>query len=168
MNFVGGVGAIVLVIAQSFSSNADKREIIQITKDENTRLSERITELPKERADLKSDLEIRDEKISHQTKKIEDLNQALLEKSQSLEQYITGGKIIPTIKVTKTANVKVSDVQLLFVIENPGTTPLYDINVEGIDYDIFKQKSYRNENDELTSTKATMNHQRWPTKTLQN
>lgn len=73
MIFIGGIGAILLAIGQSISSQNDKTEIISTTKEENKQLKNELADIKKERDVLNKELAIRDKKIHEQTDTIIEL-----------------------------------------------------------------------------------------------
>ena len=97
--FLGGIGGIILALGQAHSAQNDKKEIISTTKSENKDLKSRIVELKEERIKLSTMLEERDKRISEQNLKIESLNNQLIEKSDYIQKYISGGNSFPSIDV---------------------------------------------------------------------
>lgn len=156
LTFIGAVGSILLFIAQNQSSAKDKKDIIENATKENKVLNERISELRSEREELKIDLEARDRKIDSQNLKIESLNNLLLEKSDYIQTYVTGGNNYPMVEVRNTANTDIQNVTMLLTLVNENTTPIYNINIEGIDHDYYRTRTFVNhrKNNEISIMKV--------------
>jgi hypothetical protein len=140
--FIGGIGGVILAIGQARSSQDDKQEIISTTKSENHELRLQITELKEERVKLNSLLESRDIKINEQNLKIESLSNKLLEKSDYIEKYISGGNSFPYIDVNGIPDVGGGDAAITFSLVNSFDMPIYDITVEAWDYDKVLSKAF--------------------------
>jgi hypothetical protein len=139
--FLGGVGAILLTVAQSFEGAKDKQEMIDFTKTENRELKDQLIDIKKERDILKSDLEKRDERIQTQTASIIKLNEQLVEKSNYISDHLTGGKGYPFIVTSsiKTTNPK-NDETTTFTLTNETKLPLYDVTAIVFDWNYLQSK----------------------------
>lgn len=132
--FFGGIGAILLVIGQSISSQADKTEIISTTQNENKDLKIQLIEIKEERNKLASTLEARDIKLHEKNDTIIELNQKLSEKSEYIKNYVTGGDSwcyfsvrLRSIWTQERTFIKQT---LLFVLEHDGVYPLPEVHVK--------------------------------------
>jgi hypothetical protein len=143
--FLGGVGAILLSIGQSISSAGDKNDIINTTKNENASLKKELAEIRKERDALSHTLEQRDSNIQEQNKSIISLSEKLAEKSEYIQNYLTGGKSFPFLDIREFPRNINEPQKFLFQLENNFELPIY--NIEGLvyDYEIVKQKSFYKE-----------------------
>lgn len=140
--FLGGIGAILLTIGQSISSTSDKNDIINTTKSENSLLKKELKEIKKERDALNNALEKRDFNIQEQSKNIIALSQKLTEKSEYIQNYITGGNSFPFLDIRSFPKIKDDLQNFLFQLENHFELPIYNIEGEVFDYDLIKDKSY--------------------------
>ena len=132
--FLGGIGGILLSVGQFRSSKNDKNEIIENTKNENDFLKTELNEIKKERADLMELLVERDKKIDAQTIEIISLNKRLIEKSEYIENYLSGGESYPVIELRKSDN----DQGFYFWIMNNFDVPINNVDVQIFDYDLLK------------------------------
>lgn len=148
--FLGGVGAILLTISQSISSTADKTEIINTTKSENIVLKKDLSEIKKERDLLNQTLEARDSNIQKQSEQIITLNQKLAEKSDYIQNYLTGGNGFPFLDMREFPQKGDNQQNFLFQLENDFDFPLYNIKITVFDYDKIKKNIYT---DKLLSEK---------------
>lgn len=141
MIFLGGIGAILLTIGQTKDSAKDKQDLIDLTKAENVELKTRLQELQDERKSLKADLEIRDKRIDTQTNNIIELNEQLVEKSDYITNYLTGGKGFPIVVINtiKSTNPK-DDEKITFTLKNETDLPLYDVTAIIFDWNYIKAK----------------------------
>jgi len=146
--FLGGVGAILLTIGQSISSSEDKNDIINTTKNENLFLKHELNEIKKERDSLSRILEKRDLNIQHQTSNIIHLSNKLSEKSEYIQNYITGGDGYLLLDMRQLAVTDRSS-NFMFQLENLFDMPLYNISCNIYDYEMIKKKSYHNPTDVL-------------------
>lgn len=133
--FLGGVGAILLAIGQARSSFNDKTEIISTLKQE-------VSELKTEREKLNLDLESRDKKIQEQNAKIESLSNKLVDKSEYIEKYISGGNSYPHIELGSLKNSTDGGSSIMFMLKNTFDLPIYNIVIEAYDYDNIQSKTY--------------------------
>lgn len=148
--FLGGVGAILLTIAQSVESAKDKQEMIDLTKNENRVLKDQLNELQRERDSLKNDLEKRDERIQTQTSEIIGLNQRLVEKSDYISDHITGGKGYPFIFCSSIkAKDPRNDEKITFTITNENHLPLYDVVAVVYDWNYIESKTVSSANPNI-------------------
>jgi hypothetical protein len=141
--FLGGVGAILLVIGQAKSSAVDKQEIINNTKLENDALKLQIGELKEERQKLNDSLEKRDQKIQDQSSKIEHLSNKLLDNTDYMQKFISGGEGYPFVDFI-VQNKKPGETQKCILIsKNESEFPLYNIHIEGYDYEKLLANTYK-------------------------
>lgn len=136
---LGSVGGILLVVAQSKSSAVDKSEIITSVKSENKTLKTTLNKLYTESDNLKKVLKYRDEKIQNQNSKIDKLNTKLLDKSEYIESYLSGGTSYPRVEITVRENAKENILD--FKLINPFDSPIYNIMVQIYDYDEVENKA---------------------------
>ncbi|HRO43853.1 MAG TPA: hypothetical protein PL009_13535 [Flavipsychrobacter sp.] len=146
--FAGGIGAILLSVGQAQSSQADKSDIINTTKDENTSLRKQLTDLQNERNELKKDLKDRDQKLNNQTKEIINLNNKIVEKSEYIEKFISSGTSFPYIDLKKSVGSNQND-QYYFTLVNDFEYPIYNILVQIFDYDVLNSKAYFDKRDKI-------------------
>lgn len=139
---LGGLGGILLVIGQARSSFEDKTEIISTTKNENKELKQQITELKDERVKLNENLEERDKKIQEQNSKIENLSSKLVEKSEYIEKYVSGGESYPRIEIGELINANDGNSKLSFSLRNSFELPIYNIVIQAYDYDELQSKTF--------------------------
>jgi hypothetical protein len=139
---LGGIGGIILALGQARSSSDDKTEIINTTKNENKELKQQILELKDERATLNDILGTRDKKINQQNSKIESLSNKLIEKSEYIEKYISGGNSYPHIEIKTIINIDEKISKIYFVLKNPYELPIYNIIIEAYDYDEIQSKTF--------------------------
>lgn len=147
---LGGIGAILLTIGQSISSNEDKNDIINTTKSKNLELKEQLIEIKKERDSLESTLGLRDANIHEQNKNIIDLSQKLTQKSEYIQDYLTGGEGFIFLEMRKVSGNKQYD-KFMFQLNNEFDLPIYNIECEIKDYDMIKNKTYHKNNDKNLS-----------------
>jgi hypothetical protein len=138
--FLGGVGAILLTIGQSISSTADKNDIINTTKSENAQLKNDLAEIKTERDSLSKNLELRDSNIRDQNKEIIALSEKLREKSDYIQEYLTGSQSFPYINYLETQNKQSNAKRIFFKINNDFNTPIYNLQVICFDYDLIESK----------------------------
>ena len=138
----GGLGAILLAIGQWKSSTDDKNEIIKTLKGENSLLKDDLQEIRKERDILNDTLKKRDRNIQEQSKTIIALNQKLAEKSDYIQNYLTGGKSYPFFTMRRFPAKENETRLFLFRLENEFDFPIYDIAAGVFDYDKIKSNSY--------------------------
>lgn len=143
--FLGGVGAILLTIGQTISSSEDKNDIINTTKEENKYLKKELSEIRKERDELNKTLEIRDSNIQEQNSKIIQLSSKVSEKSDYIQNYITGGTGYLFLDMRKLSSPGQYNT-FMFQLDNFFDLPLYNINCNIYDYEIIKNKSYYRSN----------------------
>ena len=139
--FIGGIGGIILAIGQTRSAQNDKNDIISTTKNENKDLKTQIAELKDERIKLSAMLEERDKKIDEQNIKIESLSNKLVDQSNYIQNYISGGNSYPFIDVNGIQNEKGKNMAFTFSVVNSFDLPVYDITVEAWDYYQVVQKT---------------------------
>jgi hypothetical protein len=156
MIFIGGIGAILLTIGQAKDSARDKQDLIDVTKDENTQLKTQLTDLQKERNDLKSDLEKRDDRINEQTTTIIDLNKQLVEKSNYISNYLIGGKGFPLVTTSsiQASNPKDNE-RTTFTLHNDTDLPLYDITAIVFDWNYILSKKSDSSDPSVPHLKQT-------------
>lgn len=141
--FLGGIGGILFALGQAHSAQNDKNEIISTTKSENKDLKSQIIELKEERVKLSAMLEVRDKRISEQNLKIESLSNQIVEKSDYIQEYISGGNSFPNLDVNGIPDDTGVNAAITFSIVNSFDLPVYDINVEAWDYDqVILKTSY--------------------------
>ncbi|WP_259067371.1 hypothetical protein HDF24_12335 [Mucilaginibacter sp. X4EP1] len=146
--FSGGVGAILLAISQNFSGAKDKQDILNLTKAKNDELQGHLVEIKSERDSLKADLKLRDERIQKQTDTIIELNQQIVEKSNYISDYLTGGKGFPFISTNGIKTIDpTKDEQTTFTLFNQSKLPLYDIVAIVFDWNYVESKMQRTGND---------------------
>ncbi len=150
--FLGGIGAIIYALGQFQSSRADKLEIINTTKSENIDLKKQIAELKKEREKLSGILEERDNKIQEQHNNIVSLNNKLIEKSEYIEKYMSGGEGYPYVEIKKVMGNNSDDV-FLFSVENVFDLPLYNVQIQAFDYEKILSATYRISNEDKMAIK---------------
>lgn len=139
--FIGGIGAILLSISQSFEAAKDKQEMINLTKTENRELKSQLSDLKKERDNLKSDLEKRDQRIQDQTAAIIELNNKLVEKTDYISDHLTGGEGYPFIVTNSLKSRNPSDDETTtFTIINETDLPLYDVTAIVHDWNYLQSK----------------------------
>lgn len=150
--FLGGIGAILLVVGQAQSSAADKKDLVDLTKSENAQLKIRLHELEKERKSLKEDLEIRDNRIKSQTDTIIELNNQLVNKSDYISDYLIGGKGFPIIYTSSLKTVNpTQDEKITFTLANEQPLPLYDVTVTIYDWNYMHSKFFKMPGEDLPS-----------------
>lgn len=132
--FLGGVGAILLTIGQAKSSSADKAEIINNTKSENKDLKAQLEEIKIERDSLRKELESRDKRIFEQNEKIEALSNQIVQKSEFISNFVTGGNAYPILELKKAEQGQRGNEYFMFSIENNFDFPLYNIETQVFDY----------------------------------
>ncbi len=147
--FLGGVGAILLAISQNFSSAKDKQDILNLTKAKNDELQTHLVEIKSERDSLKNDLKHRDEKIQKQSDTIIQLNHQIVEKSNYIKDYLTGGDGYPfiTTKGIKTID-RTKTEQTTFTLFNESKLPLYDIVAIIFDWNYVESKLQKTGKDD--------------------
>lgn len=132
---VGSVGGIWLAIEQ-----------FRISVNENLKLEKQLTDLQSERNNLKADLEKRDSRIHEQTQNIVLLNEKLVEKSDYISNYLTGGKGFPVISISPIKLIELSrNERATFVLHNDNTLPLYDITAIVMDWDYILSKQTKSD-----------------------
>lgn len=144
--FFGGIGAILLSIGQSISSQADKTEIISTTQNENKDLKIRLTEIKNERDKLNISLEARDKRIQEQNQNIESLSNKLVEKSEYIENYISGGGNYPHIEMNRVVSDSGKEDVYVFRTENSFEYPIYNIFIQALDYEKIVKATYMFQN----------------------
>lgn len=145
--FLGGVGGIILAIGQSQSSATDKQDIINTTKNENVYLKSQLTELQKEREKLSDTLDSRDKRIQEQNENIQTLSNKLVEKSEYIENFVTGGDGYPHLEMQRIRNKTKEGEGFIFTINNTFRFPLYSIKITGYDYDKISNSIYKLNNE---------------------
>lgn len=153
--FLGGIGGIILAIGQSQSSQADKSEIIETTKNENKDLKNQITELKSERKKLSNTLEARDKRIQEQNQNIESLSNKLVEKSEYIQEFISGENRYPYVEIKKVKGDNGKGDVFLFSIENPFKFPIYNIQIQAFDYEKIASSKYQIDNEKRGAIKMT-------------
>nr|WP_314895590.1 hypothetical protein [uncultured Flavobacterium sp.] len=138
---LGSCGGIILTIAQFKSSSA-----------ENLALRNDLTEIKRERVVLSETLALRDANITEQNKNIHDLSLKLAEKSEYIQNYLTGGKGYLFLDMRKLSEKGTYD-NFMFQLDNKFDLPLYNIQCDIFDYDIIKNKSYHKNNSTQHSIK---------------
>lgn len=133
--FLGGIGAILLTIGQSISSSQDKTDIINTTKNENINLKKDIAELKKERNELSEALAKRDEVLQQRNDTIIELNHKLSEKSEYVQNYLTGGSGYPVVDVENFATNNFNELSGLFKVRLVSKFPIYNLDINIFDYD---------------------------------
>ncbi|NLN25621.1 MAG: hypothetical protein GX163_08225, partial [Bacteroidetes bacterium] len=131
--FFGGIGAILLTIGQSISSSQDKSDIINTTKDENTNLKKDIEELKKERSQLSEALSQRDEVLQQRNDSIIELNNRLSEKSEYIQNYLTGSNGYPVVDVVNFATPNLNELFGMFKVRLVSKFPIYNLDVSIFD-----------------------------------
>lgn len=139
--FLGGIGGIILAIGQARSAHNDKQEIISTTKNENKELKSQIQELKGERLELNKLLEMRDQKISDQNLKIESLSNQLIEKSDFIQKYLSGGDNYPFVDINGIPDERGENAAITFSVVNLFDLPIYDIAIEAWDYDLILSRT---------------------------
>lgn len=137
--FLGSLGGILLVVVQARGSSEDKADIISSVKSENSILKESVKQLSSESALLKTDLKIRDEKIQDQNLKIQALSNRVIEKSEYIEKYVSGGSSFPNIQIAVSKGQDKSHIE--FHLFNSFDFPVYNILAQVYDYDQLQLKS---------------------------
>lgn len=137
--FFGGIGAILLTIGQTLSSQKDKSDIIATTKDENIQLKSDLDEIKMERDNLRKGLEIRDQKIYEQSEKIESLSNRIAEKSEYIANFVSGGQAYPILELKMIEAGISGNAYLVFSIENPSDFPIYNIETQVFNYTQLKE-----------------------------
>ncbi len=135
MIFLGGIGAILLAIGQSISSSKDKSEIITTTKNENITLKMDIAELKRERNDLSEELAKRDAVLQEKNDTIIGLNHKLSDKSEYIQNYLTGGYGYPVIDIENFATNNFNDLTGMFKVRLVSKFPIYNLDINVFDYD---------------------------------
>lgn len=146
--FLGGIGAILLTVAQSISSAVDKNDIITTTKNENIELKKALQELKDERDSLSKSLAKRDENIQKQNAEIIFLSEKLSEKSDYIQNSLTGREGFLFIDIRSFYSQKNEVSSFLFRIENNFDFPQYNVSLDVFDYDVLESKVFRLENQE--------------------
>lgn len=136
---LGSLGGILLVVAQSKSAAIDKTDIINSVTSENDILKLQLATLNTESSKLKKALSKRDKKIQSQTDKITELNNKLLDKSEYIEKYLSGGDNYPFVYITHIKGA--SKQKMNFGLRNPFDFPIYNIIVQGYNLDEFEKLS---------------------------
>ena len=144
--FLGGIGAILLTIGQSISSSQDKSDIINTTKSENTNLKKDIAELKRERDELSEALAKRDLILQERNDTIIELNHKLSEKSEYIQNYLTGGTGYPVIDIENFATDNFNELAGMFKVRLVSKFPIYNLDITIFDYDqlvnSFRQATY--------------------------
>lgn len=153
--FIGGIGAILLAVGQFQSSESDKSEIINITKNENTDLKNQITELKNESNILNDTLEERDKRIRQQNQEIKSLSIKLVEKAEYIEEFVAGKNRFPFVEMKKVLNDKGKADVFVFSIENSFKYPIYNIQIQAFDYDKIVSATYKIETEKKQVIKMT-------------
>jgi len=135
--FCGGIGAILLTIGQTVSSAKNKNEIINITKDENIKLKNDLAEIKEERNELSKALTKRDSALEEKNNKIIELNQQLVQKSEYIQNYLTGGKGYPVLFIESFATNNYSELKGLFKLSIVSKFPIYNLIINVYDYDLL-------------------------------
>ncbi|MEX8546198.1 MAG: hypothetical protein V5804_01235 [Mucilaginibacter sp.] len=135
--FGGGIGAILLTVGQSISSSKDKSDIINTTKQENIALKNDIKELRKERNELNNELVKRDNKLQKRNDKIIELSQRLSDKSEYIQNYLTGGNGYPVVDIEKFATDNYNENKGLFKLRIVSKFPIYNLTINVYDYDML-------------------------------
>jgi hypothetical protein len=147
--FLGGIGAILLTIGQSISSSEDKNDIINTTKSENLGLKNDLKDIKIERNKLNKTLEKRDAKIQEQNDSIFKLNEKLAEKSDYIQNYLTGGKGFPILYLNKMINDKNNMTKYGMELENNSDLPIYYVSCHVMDYDKIEPSIYTKANSNI-------------------
>ena len=131
---LSGVAALLIYFGQKQSSDSDKRDIITELKD-----------VQKERNELRRDLEKRDEEIKDQSVTVISLQNQLIEKSNRLNDFLTGGDGYPIVRVT--FENKGPQSKFIFEICNETSLPLRSIRATVFDYTFLKNSIDRTNPD---------------------
>lgn len=140
--FIGGIGAILLTIGQSIGSQADKSEIINTAQNENKDLRIQLTEIKNERDKLNASLEARDKRIQGQNQNIESLSNKLVEKSEYIEEFMTGKNRYPYIEMKRIRGDSDKLDVFSFSVENSFEFPIYNIQIQVFDYEKIVSATY--------------------------
>lgn len=135
----GGVGAVLLAISQSLNSAQDKSELVKLTTEKNAELKQQLLDLQIERTQLKDELEDRDKRIHVQQDKILNLSSQLVEKSDYITNFLTGGKGFPIItpSIIRTSN---GSGKVTFTLANENELPLYDVVAVVFDWNYIEPR----------------------------
>lgn len=155
--FLGGLGGILLTIGQYKSSAVDKSDIINTTKIENAKLKQDLKEIKNERDSLNKTLEKRDLSLAEQTAEIISLNRKLQDKSNYIQNYLTGGNSFPFLEVQESRNSKSDAQRSLFRIVNNFEMPIYNLQIAGFNYDQIETKSVKKSNN----SRITINYDQY-------
>lgn len=134
--FLGGIGAILLAIGQSISSSRGKTEIITTTKDENQNLKNEINNLKKDRQELSNELQSRDSLLQERNTEIINLSHKLEEKSQYIQDYLTGSNGYPFLDFSQLAG----EPNGLFKVIPISKFPIYNLTITVFDYEMLSKK----------------------------
>lgn len=128
---IGGIGAILLTIGQTLSSQEDKSEIIGTLKAD-------LTELKSERDTLSKKLDEQDSLLEDKTKKIIELNESLRHQSKYIEDYVTGGDSYPfALLEGVTTPTHTDGGELIMFYNRSKEFPLRSLIASIFDYDLI-------------------------------
>lgn len=136
----GAVGGVLLAILQARGAENDKITTLEYYKSNNDSLK-------KETKDLKAVIEKRDSLINTKQDEIKSLQSDMFEKSNFIEKYISGGNSYPYVKIQEIHNLENKPTKYIFELKNDFHLPIYDIQINILDYDEFKSKSFQSRMD---------------------
>jgi regulator of replication initiation timing len=145
---IGSIGGVLFSIKQLYNAQDNKNEIIENLKSNTEELKEKNEDLKVQISELKNandtlslELKSRDEKISVQNKKIEDLNNRIYEKSDFIQNTLFGkGFCYLDIVSEIISNGSKDDAIVRFRIINEFDFPLYNVSIEVFDFDKLESK----------------------------
>lgn len=133
---LGGVGAILLGIQQSISAYNDSIK--------NTESHEKTQNIVVDKSkETQNELKRRADIIDKKNKEIKKLQDKLIDKSEFIEKYISGGNSYPILHVVQLGNLQNLPNKINFDLINEFKLPNYDVRVELYDYDLIKLKTFR-------------------------
>lgn len=154
--FMGGVGGILLSIAQTRGSAQDKADIIDTTKQENLRLRTQLTSVQNDNIQLNSNLsksykQIQEQQdaLAKQTDQIIALNKDLSNQAKFITLNVTGGDGYPIVIPRELRDVGNGNSALAFDLHNKNKHPIFDLLVIITDYKKLSSKFYRRPNDNV-------------------
>lgn len=147
---MGAIASIAVLIAQQLASQKDKEEIIKELVDVKGELGD----VKHERNELRVDLEKRDARIDEQTQEIIHLNRQLVEKSDKLTDFVTGGNGYPIINISPIHQGSSTDGSFRFEVRNDTKLPLYSVKVFITDIEIFESHLKKDAEGNLVITTA--------------
>ena len=133
---LGGVGAVILGWQQSISAYYDSVK--------NTESHEKTQNIVADKSkETQNELKKRADIIDKKNKEIKKLQDKLIDKSEFIEKYISGGNSYPILHAVELGNLQNSPSKIYFDLLNEFKLPNYDVRIELYDYDLIKLKTFR-------------------------